>query len=452
MGRTKVLIMGAAGRDFHDFNVVFRDDPDREVVAFTATQIPNIEGRLYPPELSGELYPDGVPIHPESDLESLIAERGVEQAILSYSDVSHQTVMHLASRVVGAGCDFRLLGLERTLLRSTKPVIAVCATRTGCGKSQVSRYVAAALRDAGRTPVAIRHPMPYRDLRAQRVQRFASLADFDAASDILTIEEREEYEPHVAAGTVVHAGVDYRAILTAAEAEADVIIWDGGNNDLPFIRPDLWITVADPHRAGHESSYHPGEINFRQADVIVINKADTASAENLQALRDAARRLNPKAAVTVHCSDVTADAPELIRGKRVLLIEDGPTLTHGEMSFGAGQVAADRYGAAEVVDPRPHAVGSIKEVFARYAHMGALLPALGYYPQQVRELEQTVAAVDCDSVVIATPIDLRRLITFQQPATRVRYELADMESPTLRETLAGFLAALPAAAHAEAGT
>ncbi len=445
MSRTKVVIMGAAGRDFHDFNVVFRDDPNHEVVAFTATQIPNIEGRRYPPELSGELYPNGVPILPESELESLIAEHGVDQAILSYSDISHETVMHLASRVIAAGCDFRLLGLERTLLRSTKPVVAVCATRTGCGKSQVSRYVAAALKDAGRTPVAIRHPMPYIDLRAQRVQRFATTADFDAAADILTIEEREEYEPHVAAGTPVHAGVDYQAILAAAEAEADVIIWDGGNNDLPFIRPDFWITVADPHRAGHESSYHPGEVNFRMADALVINKADTASEENLAALRDAARRLNPKATVMVHCSDVTADDPDLVRGKRVLLIEDGPTLTHGEMSFGAGQVAADRYGAAEVIDPRPHAVGSIREAFQRYPHMGPLLPALGYYPEQVRDLEQTVAAVDCDSVVIATPIDLRRLITVEQPATRVRYELADMESPTLRQALAGFVAGLPEA-------
>ena len=440
--RTRIVIMGAAGRDFHDFNVVFRSDPSYHVVAFTATQIPNIESRLYPPELAGPHYPDGIPIRPEADLEALVAEHRVEQAVLSYSDLNHQTVMHIASRVLAAGADFRLLGLEHSQLRSSKPVVAVCAVRTGCGKSQTSRYVARVLRAAGKKVVAIRHPMPYRDLSAQRVQRFADRADLDAAGDLVTIEEREEYEPHVANDTVVHAGVDYEAILAAAEAEADVIIWDGGNNDIPFVRPDLWLTVADPHRAGHETGYHPGEVNFRKADVVVINKADTADKGAIDAIRAAAAQLNPDAAVVVHDSTVTADDPEAIRDKRVLLIEDGPTLTHGEMPFGAGQVAADRYGARCVVDPRPAAQGSLAEVFARYRHMGKLLPAMGYYPEQVRELEETVRAVDCDSVVIATPIDLRRLIEFDRPATRVRYELADREPPTLAEAMAGFVGRL----------
>ncbi len=446
MSRTKVVIMGAAGRDFHDFNVVFRDDPSHEVVAFTATQIPNIEGRLYPPELSGELYPNGVPIHPESELESLIAEHGVDQAVLSYSDISHETVMHLASRVVGAGCDFRLLSLERTLLRSTKPVIAVCATRTGCGKSQVSRYVAAALKDAGKTPVAIRHPMPYRDLRAQRVQRFASEADFDAASDIITIEEREEYEPHVAAGTVVHAGVDYQAILTAAETEADVIIWDGGNNDLPFYRPDVHITVVDPLRPGHELRYHPGETTFRMADVLVINKVDSASPEQLAEVMENIAAANPKATVVQTASPVQLEPGPDVEGKRVLVVEDGPTTTHGGMPFGAGTVAARQAGAAEMIDPRPYAVGSIIDVFEQYPEVGALLPAMGYGDAQLRDLEATIQAVPADVVITGTPIDLGRLIDAGHPLRHAMYGSEDVGEPTLADVLAEVIASVEATA------
>jgi len=426
MSREKVLILGAAGRDFHDFNVRFRDDPSVEVVAFTATQIPKIDGRIYPPQLAGSHYPDGIPIRPEAELEDLIRSHGIERAILSYSDLPHVTAMNLASRVLAAGADFAILGPEHTWLRSSKPMVAVCAVRTGCGKSQTVRYVAERLRAAGKRVVAIRHPMPYGDLVAQRVQRFAT--------------EREEYEPHVAAGTVVYAGVDYGAILAEAEKEADIILWDGGNNDLPFYRPDLWITVADPHRAGHETTYHPGETNFRAAHVILINKVDSAAAEDVDAVRAAAKALNPDARVVLASSEVTVDDEAAVRGKRVLLIEDGPTLTHGEMPFGAGQVAADRFGAAEVVDPRPVAKGSLAAVYAKFGHMGKLLPAMGYYPEQLAELEETIRAVDCDTVVVATPIDLTRLIQFDRPTTRVRYELADRDEPTLGSVLDEFLA------------
>ena len=439
VGSRRVLILGAAGRDFHDFNTVFRDDERYEVVAFTATQIPHIEERRYPPELAGPRYPRGIPIHPESELEDLVKNLGVHQVVLSYSDLKHETVMSLASRALAAGAGFRLLGPGDTMLASSLPVIAICAVRTGCGKSQTCRYVARALRNRGMRPVVMRHPMPYGNLVRQRVQRFASTQDLDAEGDNITIEEREEYEPHIAEGTVVFAGVDYREILAAAEKEGDVILWDGGNNDLPFLRPDLWITLADPHRAGHELRYHPGESNFRAADVIVINKADTAPEGAVAQIRASAARVNPRARVLVAASEVTAEAPERIRGKRVLLVEDGPTLTHGEMPFGAGQVAADKYGAAEVVDPRPVAKGSLRAVYDAFPHLGKLVPAMGYYPEQIEDLEKTIDAADCDTVVIATPIDLRHIVAIQKPSSRVRYELADMEGGTLEAEISSFV-------------
>jgi predicted GTPase len=435
----RVLILGAAGRDFHDFNAYFRENDRYEVVGFTATQIPHISDRLYPKELAGPRYPKGIPIHPEAELEELIRSLGVHQAVLSYSDLKHEAVMSLASRVLAAGAGFRLLGPGDTMLKSSLPVVAVCAVRTGCGKSQTCRYVARVLRAKGRRPVVMRHPMPYGDLVRQRVQRFASTADLDAQGDNITIEEREEYEPHIAEGTVVFAGVDYGAILAAAEKEGDVILWDGGNNDLPFLRPDLWITLADPHRAGHELRYHPGEANFRAADVILINKANTAPDGTIDQIRANAARANPRARVLVAASEVTAENPDRIRGKRVLLVEDGPTLTHGEMPFGAGQVAATKYGAASIIDPRPFARGSLRDVYAAFPHLGKLLPAMGYYREQVKDLEETIAAVDCDTVVIATPIDLRHLVKIRQETTRVRYELVDMEGGTLEEEVAQFV-------------
>ena len=438
MQRERILILGAAGRDFHNFNVFFRDNDNYEVVGFTATQIPNIDGRPYPPSLAGKLYPKGLPIWPEDDLEKIVREYKVDRCILAYSDLNHMTVMHLASRVLATGADFSLMGHNRTMLKSTKPVVAVCAVRTGCGKSQTSRYVAELLRKAGKRVVAVRHPMPYGDLAEQAVQRFACYEDLEKHK--VTIEEREEYESHIDRGTVVYAGVDYEAILREAEKEADVIIWDGGNNDVPFYTPDLRIVVADPLRPGHESSYYPGETNFRAADVIVINKANSAPAKDVEAVREAAKRLNPKAKVITAASEVTADQPELIKGKRVLLIEDGPTLTHGEMRFGAGKIAADRYGAKEVVDPHPVAKGSIKATFEKYTHVGALLPAMGYFPEQVRDLQDTINAVDCDAVVIGTPMDLRKLLTINKPATQVGYELVDMDKPLLRDVVASWLA------------
>lgn len=439
-GSRRVLILGAAGRDFHDFNTYFRENERYEVVGFTATQIPDIEDRRYPPELSGPRYPHGIPIDPESELEELVRKHGVHQVVLSYSDLKHETVMSLASRAQAAGAGFRLLSPADTMLRASLPAIAICAVRTGCGKSQTCRYVARALRARGMRPVVMRHPMPYGDLTRQRVQRFASTRDLDAEGDNITIEEREEYEPHIAEGTVVFAGVDYRDILAAAEKEGDVILWDGGNNDLPFVRPNLWITLADPHRAGHELRYHPGESNFRAADVILINKADTAPEGAIARIRANAARVNPRARVLVAASEVTAEAPESIRGKRVLLVEDGPTLTHGEMPFGAGQVAATKYGAAAVVDPRPFAKGSLRAVYDAFPHLGKLVPAMGYYREQIRDLEETIAAVDCDTVVIGTPIDLRHLVAIRQPCSRVRYELVDMEGGTLEEEVAAFLA------------
>lgn len=437
----RVLILGAAGRDFHDFNTCFRDDPGARVVGFTAAQIPDIAERRYPPSLSGELYPDGIPIDAEDELDAIIRARRVQQCILSYSDLKHEEVMALASRVLAAGADFGLLGPDRTMLRSSRPVIAVCAVRTGCGKSQTCRYIASRLRRAGLRVAVVRHPMPYGDLERMRVQRFAAMADLDAEGENITIEEREEYEQHVAEGSVVYAGVDYREILSRAEAEADVILWDGGNNDLPFYRPKLWITLADPHRAGHELGYHPGEANFRSADVILINKADTAPEGALESIRANAARVNPRARVIAARSRVTAEHPERIRGKRVLLIEDGPTLTHGGMPFGAGKVAAEQYGASEIVDPRPHAVGSLKELYERFRHLTTELPAMGYYPEQIEELQRTIAASDCDTVVIATPIDLRHLIEIRQSTTRVRYDLEDMPGPTLGDAIEGFIEA-----------
>ncbi|HEV8682869.1 MAG TPA: cyclic 2,3-diphosphoglycerate synthase [Actinomycetota bacterium] len=428
----RVVIMGAAGRDFHNFNVVYRDDREVEVVAFTATQIPGIENRQYPEELAGPRYPDGIPILPESDLPRIIDDLDVDEVVFAYSDVSHEHVMHTASRVLAAGASFSLLGPKATMLHATVPVVAVCAVRTGAGKSQTTRAVVRALRGLNRKTVVVRHPMPYGDIVAQRVQRFASYEDLDEAK--VTVEEREEYEPHLAAGTTVFAGVDYEEILKAAQAEADVVVWDGGNNDLPFFRPTVHIVVADPHRAGHETSYHPGETNLRMADVIVINKVDTAAAEDVEKVEETAKRLNPQAVIIRAKSPVAVDEPGALSGKRVLVIEDGPTLTHGEMTFGAGVVAARTYGA-EVVDPREWAVGSLKRVYERYA-VGPVLPAMGYSREQIAEMEQTIEAVPCDLVVVATPVDLRKVAHFSKPSVRVRYELEEAEgSPTVADVL-----------------
>ena len=432
MRRTKVIIMGAAGRDFHNFNVVFRDNDAYEVVAFTATQIPGIEGRRYPPELAGALYPDGIPIEPEERLPALVKEHGVDAVVFAYSDISHQYVMERAATATAAGADFWLLGPRSTQLQSKKPVVAVCAVRTGCGKSQTTRRVAEILKARGKRVAVIRHPMPYGDLVAQAVQRFASYEDMDRAQ--CTIEEREEYEPHIDRGNVVYAGVDYGAILARAEEEADVILWDGGNNDMPFYRPDLLIVVADPLRAGHERTYWPGSVNIRQADVVVINKIDSASMEQVERLRNSIAELNPKAKVIEAASPITVEEPELIAGKKVLVVEDGPTVTHGEMPFGAGAVVARKLGA-ELVDPRPYAVGSIVDAYTRYPHLDSVLPAMGYGKKQIEELAATIARVPCDAVVIATPIDLRRLVDLSRPSTRVRYELQEIGRPTLEDVL-----------------
>jgi predicted GTPase len=435
----RVLIMGAAGRDFHNFNSAFRGDEATRVVAFTATQIPYIDDRTYPAALAGPGYPDGIPIFPEERLEDLIADHDVDEVVFSYSDVRHVDVMHAASRALAAGADFRLLGPKQTELVAKVPVVAVCAVRTGAGKSQTTRRVAELLRAAGRKVVAVRHPMPYGDLAAQATQRFATMDDLVAAR--ATIEEREEYEPHLAAGTVVYAGVDYHAILERAQAEAEVLLWDGGNNDLPFFRPDLHIVVADPLRAGHESSYHPGEANARAADVLVINKVDEASAEQVAALEEQLKLLNPGATVVKAASPVRVEDPALVTGKRVLVVEDGPTLTHGEMSYGAGVVAARRLGAAEIVDPRPYLVGSLAEVYARYPHIGALVPAMGYSDAQIHELEAVINAAPVDAVVIGTPIDLRGVANITHPATRVRYDLVEQGQPDLATVLAPIIAA-----------
>ena len=432
----KVLILGAAGRDFHNFNVVFRNNLDYEVVAFSATQIPDIAGRRYPQELAGRLYPNGIPIFEEKDLEKLIAELEVDVCVFSYSDISHQNLMHLASRTVAAGADFWLLGAEHTQLESSLPVVSVCAVRTGCGKSPVSRLVAAELRRQGRKPVVIRHPMPYGDLAAQAVQRFATIEDLDL--QLCTIEEREEYEPHILQRTVVYAGVDYEQILRRAEQEGDVILWDGGNNDTSFYASDLEIVVVDPHRPGHELAYYPGEVNLRRADIVVINKVDTAELRNLELVRQSVRLNNPKAEVFEMACRVTVPAPEQIKGKRVLVVEDGPTLTHGEMPYGAGVVAARQCEAAELIDPRPFAVGSIKSTFARYTHLTGLLPAMGYSSLQRHELEETIQRVPCDLVLIATPIDLSRVIKIDKPSLRVTYEVEERSKPGLSERIATF--------------
>ncbi len=437
MSRRRVIIAGAAGRDFHNFNVCFRDNKDYEVVAFTATQIPNIAGRSYPASLAGELYPSGVPIREEGDLASLIREHQVDEVVFAYSDISHEQVMHVASIANAAGADFRLMGASTTMLRAGVPVVSVCAVRTGSGKSQTTRRICDLLREAGKKVVAIRHPMPYGDLSRQRVQRFATYEDLDREQ--CTIEEREEYEPHIDRGNVVYAGVDYAAILERAQAEADVIVWDGGNNDTPFYEPTVEIVVADPHRPGHETTYHPGETNARRAGVVVINKVSTADPADVAKVRQSIRRLNPAAMIVEADSPFTVDDPGAIRGQRVLAIEDGPTLTHGEMTYGAAVLAAREHGAAEVIDPRAAAVGSIKAAFEKYPKIGPLLPALGYGDRQVRELQETIDRVDCDLILIGTPIDLRKLIKFDKPAQRVTYELRERGKPDLRDALAKVL-------------
>jgi len=433
MPPTRTLIMGAAGRDFHNFNVFFRDNADYDVVAFTATQIPNIEGRKYPPELAGSNYPGGIPIYPESELTQLIDDLAIEQVVFAYSDVPHEYVMHKASQVLAAGADFQLLGPGKTELKSTKPVVAVCAVRTGSGKSQTTRRVSILLRDMGYKVAAIRHPMPYGDLVAQAVQRFADYEDLEVHD--CTIEEREEYEPHIDNGVLVYAGVDYERILRQAEDEVDIILWDGGNNDLPFYTPDLHIVVADPHRPGHELTYHPGETNARSADVFVINKVDTAAAEDVLEVRQNLHQLNPNATIIEAASPLFVDDPLAIRDKRVLVVEDGPTLTHGEMAYGAGWVAAKRFGAAEIVDPRPFAVGSILETYRKFPTTGEILPAMGYGDEMMRELEQTINNADVDMIVIGTPIDLAGLLKINKPSQRVRYELQEIGQPTLAEIL-----------------
>ncbi|MBU0639749.1 MAG: cyclic 2,3-diphosphoglycerate synthase [Planctomycetes bacterium] len=429
----KVIIMGAAGRDFHDFNVYWRDNPAYQVVAFTATQIPDIEGRVYPPVLSGPRYPEGIPIHTEEELPELIKAHGVDLVALAYSDLAYATVMHKAALVNAAGADFVLLGHENTMLKSSKPVIAVCAVRTGCGKSQTSRAVVKILRALGKKAAAIRHPMPYGDLAKQVCQRFAKLEDLDLHE--CTIEEREEYEPHIMAGNVIFAGVDYGKILAEAEKEGDVILWDGGNNDTSFYRPDLYITVVDPHRPGHELAYYPGETNLRMADVVVVNKMGTAKPADVDTVLSNIATVNPGATVIKCNSPLTVAEPGAIKGKRVLVVEDGPTVTHGDMPYGAGYVAAQQFGAAAVVDARPHAVGSIKETFAKYPHCQEVLPAMGYGDKQIAELEQTINAADCDLVLIGTPIDLGRMLKINKPALRVIYELEEQQPGQLEAAI-----------------
>lgn len=433
MEKKRVLIMGAAGRDFHNFNTYFRGNDQYEVVAFTATQIPDIEGRLYPPELAGELYPEGIPIYAEDDLTSLVEELAVDQVVFAYSDISHEDVMHKASQVIAAGADYRIMGPRATQIASKKPVISICAVRTGCGKSQTTRRITDILQEMGHRVVAIRHPMPYGDLRKQVWQRFADYDDLDKHE--CTIEEREEYEPHIDRGVVVYAGVDYGEILKRAEEEADVILWDGGNNDLSFYESDLLIVVADPHRAGHELSYHPGEANLRMADVVVLNKVDTADLADTVAVRRNVRAVNPDAIIVEAASPISVENPAAINGAKVLVIEDGPTLTHGEMTYGAGTVAANRFGAAEIIDPRPYAVGSIRGTYEQYPGIGTLLPAMGYGDEQIKDLEETIAATPADLVIVGTPIDLTRVISIDKPNQRVRYELQEIGQPTLADII-----------------
>ena len=432
--RERTIILGAAGRDFHDFNVFWKRQPDVQVVCFTATQIPDIEGRTYPPELAGPRYPAGIPIESEDQLERLIAEHGATQVAMAYSDVSHEHVMHLASRAQAAGASFRLLGAGQTMIPSTKPVVAVCAVRTGSGKSQTTRRVSEVLKARGHRIAVVRHPMPYGDLTRQICQRFASLADIDRHE--CTIEEREEYEPHIEMGNLVFAGIDYERILREAERECDVVLWDGGNNDLPFFKPTLHLVVADPHRRGHETRYYPGETNLRMADVVIINKVDTAAPADVAALEQTIHAVNPRARVLKADSPISASDSEAVRGRRVLVVEDGPTLTHGEMAYGAGHVAARRFGAAEIVDPRPYARGSIRGVFERYRQITEILPAMGYGEGQIAELEATIRATPCDLVLIATPIDLGRLLAIDKPVVRVRYALAEHDPAAFEQELA----------------
>jgi predicted GTPase len=435
--RIKLLIMGAAGRDFHNFNTVYRDDPASEVIAFTAAQIPDIAGRRYPAALAGDLYPEGIPIVDEAELEALCKMHRIDQVVFSYSDVPHSGVMHAASIALAQGADFLLLGPNRTMLKSSVPVIACCAVRTGCGKSQTTRWLAKLLKAHGLKTAVIRHPMPYGDLKKQRVQRFARLADLDAAE--CTVEEREEYEPHLALGNTVFAGIDYAEIVALAEREADIILWDGGNNDFPFVRPDLLIVLADPLRPGHESSHHPGEAVLRMADAILIGKVNSAAAADVQKVSEAVRRMNPRAPVLLGASVVHLSEPEKVRGKRVLVVEDGPTITHGDMAYGAGYVAAMEAGAAEIVDPRAFAAEEIVEVYRRYPHIGKVLPAVGYHPQQLRALQQTIHAAPADAVITATPCDLAALIAIDKPVVRAGYEFAETGEPALNALIDRFL-------------
>ena len=440
MSKINVIIIGAAGRDFHNFNTYYRDNEKYNVAAFTATQIPDIHGRLYPPELAGKLYPNGIPIYDQAELVDLIKKYDVDECVFSFSDIHYVDLMNLSSVVNAAGASFILLGPKKTMLKSKKPVVAVCATRTGTGKSQTSRTVAEYLMKQGLRVVAVRHPMPYGDLAAQKVQRFSTIDDL--AKHKCTIEEMEEYEPHIERGNVIYSGVDYQAILEEAENDpegCDVILWDGGNNDFPFYKPDLMITVADPHRAGHELTYYPGEVNLRIADVVVINKIDSASPEGIETVRQNVQRVNPDAVIVDAASPIRVDHPELIRGKRVLIVEDGPTLTHGDMKLGAGTIAAQKFGAAEIINPRAHAVGKLAETYEIYPHIGDLLPAMGYSDQQRADLEATIANVDCESVIIGTPIDLNRIVKIKQPNTRVYYDLQEIGSPNLAEVLADFI-------------
>jgi len=434
--KKRVIIMGAAGRDFHNFNTVFRDNPDYEVVAFTATQIPDIEGRVYPPQLAGKLYPNGIPIEPEAKLEQLIKEKNVDIVVFAYSDVSNQYVMERSAIANAAGADFVLLGTKDTMIEPNKPLISITAARTGSGKSQTTRRVSDILKAKGRKLVVIRHPMPYGNLVEQEVQRYETYADLDRYK--CTIEEREEYEPHLDRGTIVYAGVDYEKILRKAEAEADIVIWDGGNNDFSFYKPDLSIVVVDPHRAGHELLYYPSGVNLRTADIVVINKIDTAAFDDIQFVRKNVTALNPNAQIVMAASPIMVEDPSVIRDKRVLVIEDGPTLTHGGMQYGAGTIAAKEFGAAQIIDPRPYTVASIAETYNKYPEIGKLLPAMGYGEKQIKDLQATVDRVDCDAVVIGTPIDLTRLIHFKVPTTRVRYELQEIGYPTLDELLRDF--------------
>ena len=437
MTKIKTLIMGAAGRDFHNFNTFYRNNDQYDVAAFTATQIPNIEGRVYPAELAGDLYPNGIPIYDESELLNLISEHNIEEVVFSYSDLSHVDVMHKGAIVNAAGADFKMMGMARTAVKSTKPVIGICAIRTGCGKSQTTRRAAEILKGAGKKVAVIRHPMPYGDLAVQAVQRFASLDDL--VKHKCTIEEMEEYEPHIDSGTIVYAGIDYEAIVRKAEKEADIILWDGGNNDLPFYQTDLLIVVADPHRVGHEETYYPGETNLRMADVVVINKIDSATAENVEKLKQIINRVNPSASIVDAESPITVEDSTIISGKKVLVVEDGPTLTHGEMKFGAGVVAAEKFGASELIDPRKYTVGKLSETFNHYPKIGTLLPAMGYGDEQIKDLETTINNTECQGVIIGTPIDLRRIINIKHPCTRVSYDLQEVGHPTLDEILNPFL-------------